>query len=508
MESTYDRVVLGADVNGLTTACMLAKKGHKVLLLEERNHPGGIAMGPDGTENGLLLHSSLLRNEIITTLDLTNFGLQMETEGPLWTYLDENGDHFNFRSDWSDEAQLSKLSEHDLMAYREYRRFTGKLKPFLFKIFSEVPPDLLKPKSGEVWSLLKKLLSLKGLGKKDLNEFIKVAPMSMKDFLDERFDSDALKSVLAMQGMRTSFSAPWSGYAVLNLLIWEAVRGKSIVGGSRFLVKALEQAAKQYGVKLAYGSQVSKIITQKGAVTGVSILDHPPVKTQTVFSTLGPKQTFFRLIEPSVVPAKLEYDVQNYRSTGHTAVLRINLKHLPKGLQKESVQNRTFLASGTLMDIEKSFDPVKYGEFSNRPVIEFSFQSKVSGQSDITSTVMNATIHYIPFALKHGWSSKKKKELFQNVLERINSHFGDFSGLIVDQRLMLPHEIETEYGVERGHLYGGDHAIDQLFSRPFPSCARYQTPISGLWLCGDSTFPGGGLSCAPGFLCAKAFLSR
>ena len=40
-----------------------------------------------------------------------------------------------------------------------------------------------------------------------------------------------------------------------------------------------------------------------------------------------------------------------------------------------------------------------------------------------------------------------------------------------------------------------------------PECARYRTPIDGLYLCGSGTHPGGGVMGAPGHNAAKALLS-
>ena len=54
-----------------------------------------------------------------------------------------------------------------------------------------------------------------------------------------------------------------------------------------------------------------------------------------------------------------------------------------------------------------------------------------------------------------------------------------------------------------------EHALDQLlFMRPTPQTARYATPISGLFLGGAGSHPGGGVSAAAGVLAARAILSR
>ena len=49
--------------------------------------------------------------------------------------------------------------------------------------------------------------------------------------------------------------------------------------------------------------------------------------------------------------------------------------------------------------------------------------------------------------------------------------------------------------------------MDQLlFNRPVPGYAKYRTPIDGLYLCGSSAHPGGGVMAAPGANAAREIL--
>jgi phytoene dehydrogenase-like protein len=73
---------------------------------------------------------------------------------------------------------------------------------------------------------------------------------------------------------------------------------------------------------------------------------------------------------------------------------------------------------------------------------------------------------------------------------------------IVAREVLLPQDLEARYGLVRGHILHGEHALDQLILRPTPECARYHTPIKGLYLCGSGSHPGGGITCGPGALAA------
>ncbi|MCH8929536.1 MAG: hypothetical protein IIA98_01210 [Proteobacteria bacterium] len=64
----------------------------------------------------------------------------------------------------------------------------------------------------------------------------------------------------------------------------------------------------------------------------------------------------------------------------------------------------------------------------------------------------------------------------------------------VDDTQCLAHDLRLD-----GHIYHGELATDQLFfQRPVPHFADYRTPVHGLYQCGTSCHPGGGVSGVPG----------
>ena len=81
------------------------------------------------------------------------------------------------------------------------------------------------------------------------------------------------------------------------------------------------------------------------------------------------------------------------------------------------------------------------------------------------------------------------------------------ASIIVGSEVLSPVDLEERYSLTNGQIWHGEHAVDQLITRPIPSCARYATPISGLYLCGSGSHPGGGITCMPGYLGAKMILA-
>jgi phytoene dehydrogenase-like protein len=83
----------------------------------------------------------------------------------------------------------------------------------------------------------------------------------------------------------------------------------------------------------------------------------------------------------------------------------------------------------------------------------------------------------------------------------------DFRVKIIDMQVLAPPDIERILNLPNGHIFHGELALDQLFfQRPAPGYADYRTPIKGLYQCGSSAHPGGGVSGIPGHNAAREIL--
>jgi phytoene dehydrogenase-like protein len=65
--------------------------------------------------------------------------------------------------------------------------------------------------------------------------------------------------------------------------------------------------------------------------------------------------------------------------------------------------------------------------------------------------------------------------------------------------VLLPPDLEEIVGLPGGHIFHGEITPDQLFfKRPVPHYADYRSPVAGLYQCGSSSHPGGGVTGVPG----------
>jgi phytoene dehydrogenase-like protein len=227
-----------------------------------------------------------------------------------------------------------------------------------------------------------------------------------------------------------------------------------------------------------------------------------------VLSSCDPRNTLLHMVDKRELPPVLETRALAWRARGTTAVVRLALSGplVFRGRPDELVE-RAVLGSD-LDGLERSFDPVKYGELPDAPCLELSVPSLSSPElAPDGQHVVCIQVHFVPHALKGGWSDARRDDLKQRVLATLARFAENIPEQILGCEVLHPVDIERRYGITGGHIHHGEQALDQaLHQRPNPECSRHATPIAGLFLCGSGTHPGGGLTGAPGALAARAAL--
>jgi len=108
--------------------------------------------------------------------------------------------------------------------------------------------------------------------------------------------------------------------------------------------------------------------------------------------------------------------------------------------------------------------------------------------------VLSAIIQYAPYELRTDWNSHR--ETFkQLIIDKLAEYSPDIKNKIADLELLIPPDIEKEFHIHGGHWHHGEYTLDQfLMLRPVPGAAQYATPVTGLYLCGAGSHPGGGVT--------------
>jgi phytoene dehydrogenase-like protein len=512
MSDRYDVIVIGAGHNGLTTAALLAKRGRKVLVLERRDHVGGLAAGeefhPGYRTAGVLHDTTRVRRWIVDELRLRNHGLDFRGD-PAPTLLPQiEGEGLLLHRNPDVAAdELGKHSEEDARRYRDYRAFLKRISPTFRRLADRPPPDLFETGIGDLVNLGKAALSVRLLGKKDMMEVLRVTPMCVADWLDEWFESDLLKAGLAGSAIEGCFAGPWSPGTTTNFLWMESTVAEPIAGGAPALIDALEKAAMANGVEIRCSEPVHEIVVDDGKASGVIIRGGERLEAKTVAASCDPRHLFIDLMPSLHLSATLERDISVFRVRGTTAKVNIALTGPLEFSCRPGLRPERIRIGETVDDLERAFDPVKYREFSKRPALDILVPTIETPElAPAGHHVLSIMVSCAPYGLEGSWNEASKKELYDAVIERLEEYAPGVAEAIVGHQILSPLDLETDYGVSGGHLFHGEHATDQLAVRPAPDCTGYRTPYEDLFLCGSGSHPGGGITCAPGALAARRIL--
>ena len=146
-------VVIGAGTNGLVAACLLAKAGHSVLVLERREQVGGGAITREiakGFRVPALDHSAgPFSPELAAKLQLSKFGLEplpsaVRLFAPAGSSA--NGKSVAIYQDPAQTArELAKVSAKDAAAYSEFHKSFERIGRVLRRVLSMTPPAVGHP---------------------------------------------------------------------------------------------------------------------------------------------------------------------------------------------------------------------------------------------------------------------------------------------------------------------------------------------------------------------------
>jgi len=294
----------------------------------------------------------------------------------------------------------------------------------------------------------------------------------------------------------------------MNLLMHEALAGQSIRGGSLALTDSLIAKAQELGVQVQCGSAVSQVLTDGKSVKGVELENGDVVEAPSVSASCNPKTVLLDLLPVEALRHTTEHRISNFRTAGTTAHILFAADgpvSFPGAAADQNVIHARI--APTPDHVEKAFDAIKYNEFSDEPILDVLVPSIDNpALAPDGKSVVSVLVGYAPYELDGGWTDDARSALTRKVTETITRYIPEFEQRLIATKLSTPVDLENDYGLTGGHLHHGEPGLDQIMVRPIPECFNYQTPVSGLTLCGSGTHPGGTVSCMAGTLAAHEIL--
>ncbi|MEO1199549.1 MAG: NAD(P)/FAD-dependent oxidoreductase [Pseudomonadota bacterium] len=526
MTTKHDAIIIGAGHNGLVCANYLARAGLKVLVLERRHIVGGAAVTEEiapGFRASIFSYlMSILHPRIQTDLNLRAHGL---TVMPCSDMLSPLGDDYIIFSDDVRRTQtsFSRFNKADADIYPEFDRALADTTEVFRKLLWETPFDPTK----RDWKTFKQAAGFALRNRKYGRKFFDVAKlvtMSAYDFLSEWFEDDRIKAVLAYYASIGTFAgprSPGSAYVILHHIIGENAGAGGwgfIRGGMGAISESLASAARANGVEILTDAGIKRIETPMGRVGCVVTTDGQTFSAPVVASNANAKILFFDLVGADNLPEEFVRDLNGYRTMSTAFKMNIAAERppqyacLPRANRDRALGNwnyPTYVHVAPDIDyLERAYDDAKYGGYSRNPFITPVVPTIVDDTlAPAGKHVVNLFGGHAPYKLRDREWSCERDNFQKTVLDTMDAFAPGFSDDIIEAQMLLPEDIERIVNLPQGHIFQGELSTDQLFNfRPVPHWADYRTPIGGLYLCGASVHPGGGVSGIPGYNAAREIL--
>src|SRR6059036_2271145 len=518
----YNAIIVGGGHNGLTAAAYLARAGRKVLVLERRHVLGGAAVTEEvfpGFRFSVCSYVvSLLRPEIIRELDLPRHGLEMLpldgtfTPMPSGDYLWRVNDHARTR------REIARHSRVDAEAYDEYGKAMVEMARFVKPILGMTPFDPARPGIRGIRDLIFLLRRFQRLPYQDKYNQVQLMTMSAVDFLDQWFETDALKATMSASGIIGTFlgvRSPGTAYVLLHHYMGEidgAFRSWGFArGGTGAISNAIAGAAREAGVEIRTRSPIARILVEDGRACGVVLQSGEEIFANVVSSSVDPHLTFEKFLEPSELPGDFLEGVRRYKFRGSSGKVNLALDALPnfKCLPGPDAHLRGAISiSPSVEYMEKAYDDAKYGHYSRRPYVDMVIPSLTDPSvAPPGKHVLSCFVQYAPYKLASGTWDEQKEAFGDNVINTIAEYAPNIKDIIIGRQVLTPLDLEREFGLTQGNIFQGELSLEQLFFlRPVAGWAYYRTPIRNLYMCGSATHPGGGIMGANGRLASQVIL--
>jgi phytoene dehydrogenase-like protein len=519
----YDAIVIGAGHNGLTNGAYLAKAGLDVLVIEKNEFVGGATVSQPKYKDWLYSNCSyvcsLLRPEVYRSLDLAKYGLQIVPYGGTVT-LSQDGDYIGGYVD-TDAArrEIARHSPRDADAEVRYWRDIMRQCRFIRQFLLRTAPDPTSFKPRDLMELLYMGKKFWGLSENVIYDTMRFYTMSIVDFLDEYFESPLLKASHAGSGIIGSamgVMSPGTAYVLLHHAMgdvdgtagaWGFARG-----GTGAIADAMNACFEDNGGTTLCGSGVDQIIVKNGRAVGVALENGDEHYADTIVSNMTFTRTFLECMDENDLQPDFLNRVRNFKIRGSSGKVNLALDGLPQFTALRDNKELMYTDMHLIDSVERlelAYDDWKDGMWSRDPYIDMLIPTL----TDPTMTppgkhFMSCFVQYVPPKVKgKDWTDADRDAFGATVINQIEKYAPGFKDLILHVEVRTPRELENEVGLTEGNIFQGELTMDQLsFNRPIPGYAQYRGPVKGLWMCGSSNHPGGGIMAAPGANAAREIL--
>jgi len=510
----FDVVVAGGGINALACACVLARSGLSVAVVERNPWVGGGAITREVTLPGfrhdlygsshVWIHANPDLREVLG--ELASYGLRyLWSEDHITGHPDRNGGPgiVIYRSIDKTVASIAAYSEADARRYRRvYDDFSLVRDGFIKAFFSPPAPP----------STTAQALEKTRDGLRRLREF----SLSARAWVEQNFSNDFIRAVMLNWALAPQILPEQEGAGQSFYIMIPAVHvyGQAIPeGGSQQLPLAMARYVEAHGGRILTSAPVRQFLIEAGVAKGLVLEDGRTLRARrAVVSALDPKQSFLKLTEPRELKPDFLELVNGY-SFGKISICRLHLA-LTEAPRFTNGADMTRCAFHRIVDstpqMIRQYAEIAQGIAPTDPFLWSACWTLLDPSRAPAGRHTLIVDTFVPNWLANGrtWAAIQEDYARDVLLRKLqqyapNINDGTILGRWVDARESL--EAANPSFVD-GTTNGGERIQSQLgYFRPFPGYAHYRSPIRQLYMTGPHCHPGGGISGA-GSITARVML--
>ena len=497
----YDVVVAGAGHNSFTAACYLAKAGYRVVVLEGRPMIGGATKTSElllsgfhsdvcSCDHGTIQNNPMLKND---ELHLKDYGLEYIFPDPAYHVPFTDGSSI---TQWNDfDRTCEEIAKHSKKDAETFRRIADESEPIKkltgtnyftpVGFWKDTGDPLASHPQGAMWR--RRMLQ------------------STWNNLHQLFESEHVMTFM-MVPWPDNVLGPMGGMGAYNRATRNP-RSPLPKGGSGMLAVALGRYLEAHNGVVLVNKPVTQLIIEGGKCNGVECADGSSYRAdKAVLSTLHIKH-LVNLAPKDLWGDEFLEGVESF----HIGPAGFNTHYALKGpvvYPKADGSTVMSVHSTTLssperalrLDVELAVGDVDLED----PVLHVVLTSAVDPTRAPKGMHVLRILGREPWKLKAGgpqkWDEIKEKVSAAHLkaVQRRALNFTD--DMILARFITTPLDIyQMNPNAIQGCCHGGTDGPSQAGAlRPVPGWAQYRMPIPGLYQTGGTTYPGFGVSAAPG----------
>ena len=494
-------VVIGSGPNGMVAACVLARAGLKVLVLEAHEaRPGGALASEEATLPGFVHdvgaaffpfpRKSPAFKFLKLEQELTLHNMPIESCHPA-----PDGSVACITRDPDVSARLFG-DPRDGETFRKLSLWHARMEEHILG-FLLGPLPTIKPLLHMLpWSLFRfariMLSSCAGLGRR---LFHGEAARRVFPALALHVDLGPSDPLGAAVGYMLGMTATTAGYCIPE-------------GGAGAITAALVRILERHGGRVMVASRVTRVIVGKSGAEGVVLADGTEIRaTRAVLADTAAPSLLLDLVERQHVPGRVVRFMEKFPQGWGTFKVDWALSAPVPWAVPEARQAAVVHTGDSVADLQRFTDQVRRGELPDNPYLVIGQQSLADPTHAPAGQHTLWAYTRVPPRMAGGWHAHTEA-MADRIDARIEGLAPGFRATVLKRRIVTPEGLEAmDANLVGGDLGGGSNAWNrQLVFRPMFPYFRYRMPVRRLYLCSSYTHPGSGVHGMCGFNAARMTL--